>query len=64
MLKKLMCGLVLAVAAMSASAQSLWQFSYTGFFYTPSNQFMPDWTEGGFFEVWMATGTACWNARS
>jgi len=49
MLTKLMCTLVLGTLAAPASAQTQWDFSYTGFFYTPSNRFEPNWTESGMF---------------
>jgi len=49
MLEKLMCILVLGTLAASASAQALWDFSYRGFFYTPSSRFEPNWTESGLF---------------
>ncbi|HEU4846071.1 MAG TPA: PEP-CTERM sorting domain-containing protein [Burkholderiaceae bacterium] len=49
MLKKLMCILVLVGAAASAPAQTVWDFSYKGFFNSQSNQFEPQWTESGQF---------------
>jgi hypothetical protein len=49
MLKKLMCILVLATVAASAPAQTVWNFSYKGFFNSQSNQFEPLWTESGLF---------------
>jgi hypothetical protein len=50
MLSKLMCGAILASAAVGASAQT-WNFSYTGFtFLGPDrNEFLPDATINGSF---------------
>lgn len=49
MLKKLMCILVLGTVAASAPAETVWDFSYKGFFNSQSNQFEPLWTENGLF---------------
>ncbi len=49
MFKELMCMAMLGALVVPASAQTFWQFGYTGFLYSKTNQFDPEHTEGGFF---------------
>lgn len=49
MFKKLMCIALLGAALAPASAQTLWQFSYTGFLDVDTNQFEPQRSESGLF---------------
>lgn len=50
MSKRLMCIAMLCAVAVPASAQTFWQFSYTGFSDSNTGQFDPQRVEGGFFE--------------
>lgn len=49
MFKKLMCLATLGAALAPASAQTFWQFSYTGFMDFDTKQFEPQRSESGFF---------------